>query len=116
MSDCLLFFLLYNEDMKKVRESIVEGIYEGIQKSEQHKDQISKQEIESLVASGMISFINKTAVLLGATFIYIFYRVRGVDGTSIFIMFLTFWMAWVIQGNHLSKLQKLLDTHKKENK
>ena len=102
--------------MKKLKESIVEGIYEGIQKSDSLKDQIPKYEIEELVNSGIISFVNKTSVLLGVTFIYVFFKVRGIDGTSFFIMFLPFWMAWVVQENHISKLKKLLDSHKKENK
>ena len=102
--------------MKKIIYSIIEGIYEGVQKSENLRDQISKREIEELVISAFRSFINKVSVLLGAIFIYFFFKIKGNDLSSLFIIFITFWMAWVIQGNHLSKLQKLLDERKKENK
>ena len=102
--------------MKSFLYSIIEGIYDGIQKSPQHKDQISKQEIEQLVFSAFRSFVNKISVLLGSIFIYFFFRFKGIDMSSIFIIFITFWMAWVVQGNHLSQLQKLLDERKIKNK
>ena len=102
--------------MKNFLYSIIEGIYDGVQKSPQHKDQISRQEIEQLVFSAFRSFVNKTSVLLGSVFIYFFFRHRGTDVSSLFIIFITFWMAWVVQGNHLSKLQKLLEERKIKNK
>ena len=102
--------------MKKIINSIIEGIYEGIQKSEELRDQISREEIEHLVISGYRSFVNKTSVLIGAVFIYFFFKLKGTDLSSLFVIFITFWMAWVILGNHVSQLQKLLEERKKENK
>ena len=100
--------------MKKFIQSVVEGIYDGIQKSEDLKDQIPREEIEDFVLSAYRSFVNKTSVLLGAIFIYVFFRLRAVDLGNAFIIFITFWMVWVVQDNHLSKLQKMLEEHKKE--
>ena len=102
--------------MKNFIHHFSEGVYEGLQQQEEFRGQVTLEEIEELAQSFFCSFINKVSVLLGILFIYFFFLSRGENLSSFMIVAISFWMAWVVSTNHLTKLQKFLDEHKKKNK
>lgn len=110
------FYLLYNESMKRTIQGFIQGLYEAIDGIEVYKGRVKREEVEEFVFDWICSIVNKVSVFLGAVFIYFFFKFRGIEIKNLFQSFLAFWLVWIVTGNHLTKLQKFLQEHKRENK